>query len=322
MIIRAIHDRQNPYFQIKRDTAQDKQLPARALGILVYLMSKPNDWEPTVDDICNRFPDVGRQQAYRIINETFIPLGYARRVCERENGRVVRWVTEIYETPHAENGHVDSPDDDFQHVEEPHDEIQHVEHQMSKISTIQINRVQNTDRQITERQNTDVAAVKPRATRQPTQCDEQWLVELQQSPAYSMLNVQECYYRMVEWCKEHHQQPTRRRFLGWLNREHKPMTAPVKKPNGHGYVGKAPPPPVSTPAPDADEFMQEHVDGLIARGDLIQLGNEYDAIVQRGGAKAPWEIAVVAYYELHKNEPASPEQMAELNASIQALANR
>jgi hypothetical protein len=162
MIIRAVHNRNNPYFQLRRDVAQDSQLPARALGILVYLMSKPDDWEPTVDDICNRFPDVGRQQAYRIINETLIPLGYARRVCERVDGKIVRWITEIYETPVVQNQHV-VPDDDIQQLaqpddEKPHVEIQHVENQMSKISTIQINRVQNTEKQITEKKQTSSEA--------------------------------------------------------------------------------------------------------------------------------------------------------------------
>ena len=186
MIIRAIHNKTNPYFMVRRDTAQDKRLPARALGVLLYLMSKPDDWQPTVDDICNRFEDIGREQAYRIINETLIPLGYAKRVCERENGRVVRWITEIYETPDAENQHVDAPDAEIQDAGFQDVALPDAGYQMLKTSTIQINRVQNTEDKLQKEQSTDVARVKPRATkRKPSDCDEQYLLELQSSPAYS-----------------------------------------------------------------------------------------------------------------------------------------
>src|SRR5262245_17607004 len=109
MIIRAVHNKDNPYVMVKRSTAQHAKLPARALGLLIYLMSKPNDWEPTIGDICRRFPDIGKNQAYKIINEVFIPLGYARRVSERKNGKIVRWITEIYEEPVPDFGEVENP---------------------------------------------------------------------------------------------------------------------------------------------------------------------------------------------------------------------
>src|SRR5437899_3265411 len=99
MIIRSVHNRENPYFMMLRETAQDTNLSARALGVLVYLMSKPDTWEPSINDICRRFSDVGRDQAYKIINEVFIPLRYARRVQDRHKGKVKRWITEIYEAP-------------------------------------------------------------------------------------------------------------------------------------------------------------------------------------------------------------------------------
>ena len=93
------------------------------------------------------------------------------------------------------------------------------------------------------------------------------------------------------------------------------------KQTGNAYVGKPSAPPQAM-TPEDEAFMVEYVDGLIAQEDFQRLGREYDAIIQRGGAKAEWEIAVVAWYELRKNEPATPEQMASLNASINALANR
>lgn len=66
-------------------------------------------------------------------------------------------------------------------------------------------------------------------------------------------------------------------------------------------------------------FMEEYIDGLIAANDFAHLADEYDRIIRDGGAKADWEIRCVAYYELHKDEPQSPELVAQLKASISAL---
>src|SRR5262245_29991548 len=162
--------------------------------------------------------------------------------------------------------------------------------------------------------------VKPRsATRKPTLCDDEYLLELQSRPAYAALNVQQCYYRASEWCRVNGRMLTQRFFVNWLNRE-RPMTAAAKNPSA--YVGKPPPPPTNTDIGARDAFMAQAVDDLIAADDLIGLGEMYDAIVARGGAKAEWEIAVVAYYELHKDEPATPEMKASLNTSINALVHR
>jgi hypothetical protein len=61
------------------------------------------------------------------------------------------------------------------------------------------------------------------AQRSAKSCDEEFLEELQRSEAYSMLNVRLLHARMIAWCQEHGKQPTRRRFIGWLNREDIPM---------------------------------------------------------------------------------------------------
>jgi len=160
---------------------------------------------------------------------------------------------------------------------------------------------------------------KPRSVRKPVLCDDAYLVELQASPAYATLDVRQCYYKASEWCRVNGRHLTQRFFVNWLNRE-KPMTAKVQPPRGNANVGKSPPPPAVIADPvETESYMSEYVDDLISREDFIQLGNEYDAICQRGGAKAEWEIAVVAWYELHRNERATPEQMASLNASIRAL---
>jgi hypothetical protein len=183
----------------------------------------------------------------------------------------------------------------------------------------------DTDTEPDTEQRPEASRGKPRSVRAPIPADDEFLDGLQKNPAYSMLNVRHCYQRMMTWCQVNGKQPSRRRFINWLNREDKPMTAPVKKQTGNANVGKAPPAPlalVADPVPGADEYMAEYVDDLIARNDFAQIGHEYDDIVERGGAKAEWEIRCVAWYELHKNEPASPQQIAELNASIQVLARK
>src|SRR5262245_26829015 len=173
-----------------------------------------------------------------------------------------------------------------------------------------------------EQSRAEASRGKPRSVRAPVPADDEFLDGLQKNPAYSMLNVRHCYQRMMVWCETNGKQPSRRRFINWLNREDKPMTAKVQKPTGNAYVGKAPAPLKAVQPAVDDSFMAESVEELIAAEDIIGLGELYDAIIKRGGAKAEWEIRVVAWYELRKNERATPEQVAQLNASINALVNR
>src|SRR5262245_19780389 len=126
----------------------------------------------------------------------------------------------------------------------------------------------------------------------------------------------------AEWVERGYNRASWKWATEWYQTGVPPRAAPPTKPIGNAYVGKPPAPPTNTDIGARDAFMLESVDELIAQDDLIGLGEMYDAIVARGGAKAEWEIACVAYYELHKDEPVGPERMAQLNASIDALAHR
>lgn len=53
--------------------------------------------------------------------------------------------------------------------------------------------------------------------------DSEWLVELSRNPAYTGINVSVEHGKMVAWCEAHRKQPTRRRFVNWLNRAERPM---------------------------------------------------------------------------------------------------
>jgi len=68
------------------------------------------------------------------------------------------------------------------------------------------------------------------AQRSAKGCDEEFLEGLQRSEAYRMLNVRMLFDRMVHWCEERGKQPTRRRFLSWLNNE----DLPIRNGNGNG----------------------------------------------------------------------------------------
>jgi hypothetical protein len=100
------------------------------------------------------------------------------------------------------------------------------------------------------------------------------------------------------------------------------IIASPPKQNKAAYVGAIKPARERQVNTEDLAFMNEYVDGLIAKDDFERLADEYDEIIKRGGAKVEWEIRCVTWYELHKNEPATPEQMAELNASINALVKR
>jgi hypothetical protein len=62
------------------------------------------------------------------------------------------------------------------------------------------------------------------AVASPTsQSDSEWIAELKSNPAYQGIEVEREHSKMLEWCKVQHKQPTRRRFVNWLNRCDKPM---------------------------------------------------------------------------------------------------
>lgn len=55
--------------------------------------------------------------------------------------------------------------------------------------------------------------------------DDQFLAELQQNTAYRELSVAAEFAKMRVWCSANRKQPTRRRFINWLNRCDAPMRA-------------------------------------------------------------------------------------------------
>lgn len=80
-IYRAPHSAERPYFSISRASAQDRTLSFEARGLLLYLLSKPDDWEVQENDLKQQ---CGRDKVRGIVRE-LEEHGYL----EREATRVV-----------------------------------------------------------------------------------------------------------------------------------------------------------------------------------------------------------------------------------------
>jgi len=63
--------------------------------------------------------------------------------------------------------------------------------------------------------------------------DDEWLESLAKDETYHGIEVRREHGKMLRWCETHRKQPTRKRFVNWLNRAERPM-AGVKAaaPNG------------------------------------------------------------------------------------------
>lgn len=94
-IIKAPHLRD--FTIVDNAVINDRRLKSEALGVLVYLISKPVDWIVRTKDVQRRF-SIGHTKAEKIFR-TFVQLGYGERVEHREGGRFVRRYLVIHELP-------------------------------------------------------------------------------------------------------------------------------------------------------------------------------------------------------------------------------
>jgi hypothetical protein len=72
-----------------------------------------------------------------------------------------------------------------------------------------------------EESNTLVASDKPKPTRQ------EFFASLRANEAYAGIDIEREFGKMTAWCNTHQKQATQRRFVNWLNRVDKPLTAPA-----------------------------------------------------------------------------------------------
>lgn len=122
-IRRAKHDKENPYYMASRATAQDKNITYEALGLLNYILSKPDDWEIQPTDLERE--GCGRNRVYRLLNE-LINRNYIERLYTRDKKGRVRSVDYVaHETPYVEkplpeNQEMDNQDMEKQEMENGH----------------------------------------------------------------------------------------------------------------------------------------------------------------------------------------------------------
>jgi hypothetical protein len=96
-VIRSQHDRDNPYFLIRRDAAQDGRLSWEARGLLAYVLSKADNWKVRLGDL-RRQSGAGRDVTRRILKE-LETAGYLTRERVRIAHGRFDWVCTVYEKP-------------------------------------------------------------------------------------------------------------------------------------------------------------------------------------------------------------------------------
>ena len=96
MIRRGKHS--SNYTQLPNETLSDGSLSFEARGVLVYLLSKPENWIIQIYDICNN-GKIGRDKAYRVLKE-LEESGYLDREQGRDDsGRMSQTESVVYDLP-------------------------------------------------------------------------------------------------------------------------------------------------------------------------------------------------------------------------------
>lgn len=108
-IVRAVRCADQPYFMMRRDAAQNRELSWEARGMLAYLLSKPDDWEVRIADLQQ---GCGRDKVYSILRE-LERAGHLIRIQERlDNQRFSRLHYIVHETPASEEPRTEKPERD------------------------------------------------------------------------------------------------------------------------------------------------------------------------------------------------------------------
>lgn len=92
---RHTHDKKNPYVMISREMAQDKSISPKARGVLLYLLSLPDDWKIYHSQLCNGL-GVGEDYVNSAMEE-LLNNGYAERTREKVKGLFQPYQYKIYE---------------------------------------------------------------------------------------------------------------------------------------------------------------------------------------------------------------------------------
>lgn len=102
MIIRTVHNKENPYVMLNRQVVNDPKLSLKARGLWATCMSKPNDWHFHVSALVKELKE-GKTAVYSALGE-LIDAGYCIRGQKRdvEGGRFATVEYILYEFPVTE----------------------------------------------------------------------------------------------------------------------------------------------------------------------------------------------------------------------------
>lgn len=89
--------KEEKYSIISNSVITDSALSWEARGVLIYLLSKPDDWEVRNIDLVNQSP-AGEKRIDSIIKE-LKTAGYLKRFRERQPDGQFVWITQVYESP-------------------------------------------------------------------------------------------------------------------------------------------------------------------------------------------------------------------------------
>lgn len=92
-------ERRERFVVIDRTSVDDARLSYRTLGLLVYILSKPDDWRVHINHLASQHAE-GREAVRTAMNE-LIELGYAVRTRANGEGGRIEWELVIYEVPQA-----------------------------------------------------------------------------------------------------------------------------------------------------------------------------------------------------------------------------
>jgi hypothetical protein len=127
--------------------------------------------------------------------------------------------------------------------------------------------------------------------------DEEWLSELSKNPAYASLDIRIELGKMQAWCSANQKQPSRKRFINWLNRSEKPIAV-----NGTAKAAGR--------TPSTVWELKQAIDAI--KTQMSRLKGDPDN-TEAKDSETPWE---------RRMKPAIAEKMRELKDREQELHNQ
>ncbi|WP_050807006.1 conserved phage C-terminal domain-containing protein [Acetonema longum] len=98
MAIIRVKKRENPYVMMDKTGLKDPNLSFRAKGMLSYLLSKPDDWQPVLEEMVKASKD-----GYDSVKSGFAELrrcGYMKKIpIHGPDGKFMGWERAVYEVP-------------------------------------------------------------------------------------------------------------------------------------------------------------------------------------------------------------------------------